>query len=89
MTIMRTNPYLYATWISRYLVGDKSCLWVCWFKANFHGYANMPSDFDSACWNMEYTYLMNKLVAELEGQDCELSSSARTPSEWRVPAPAP
>ena len=31
----------------------------------------MPSDFDSARWNMENTDLLNDLVAELEEQGCE------------------
>lgn len=72
MTHPRTRPYLYATWISRYLVGDKSCLWACWFKGNYQGYDKIPSDFDSARWNMEHTDLLNELVAELEERGCEL-----------------
>ena len=72
MTTPRTNTYLYVTWISRYLTGDKSCFWACWFKGNFQGYEKMPSDFDSARWNMEHTDLLNELVAELEEQGCEL-----------------
>ena len=72
MTYPRTSTYLYATWISRYLTGDKSCLWACWFKGNYQGFPRMPSDFDSARWNMEHTDLLNELVAELEEQGCEL-----------------
>ena len=72
MTRPRTNPYLYVTWIPRYLTGDKSCLFAAWFKANHQNYKKMPSDFNSAKWNMEHTDLMNKLVAELEERDCEI-----------------
>ena len=68
MTRARTNPYMYVTWIPRYLTGEKSCIWAAWFKANFQGYEKMPSDFDSARWNMEHTDLMNKLVDSLEEQ---------------------
>ena len=32
----------------------------------------MPSDFDSAKWNMEHTDLMNKLVGSLEGQGSQV-----------------
>ena len=66
MTSPRTSPYLYVTWIPRYLTGEKSCLFAAWFKANFQNYAKMPSDFDSAKWNMDHTDLMNKLVDSLE-----------------------
>ena len=68
----RSAPYLYVTWIPRYLTGEKSCLYAAWFKANHQGYAKMPSDFDSAKWNMEHTDLMNELVAELEERGCEI-----------------
>ena len=68
MTRPRTNPYLYVTWIPRYLTGEKSCLWAAWFKANFQNYEKVPSDFDSAKWNMDHTDLMNKLVDSLEEQ---------------------
>ena len=89
MTYPRTSTYLYATWISRYLTGDKSCLWACWFKANYQGYDRMPSDFDSARWNMEHTDLLNELVAELEERDASCSSNARTRSGSKAPAQAP
>ena len=72
MTHPRTSPYMYVTWIPRYLTDDKSCLFAAWFKANHQGYAKMPSDFNSAKWNMEHTDLMNELVAELEERGCEL-----------------
>lgn len=62
MTNPRTSPYIYVTWISRYFVGEISCLWAAWFRANYLGYAKMPSDFDAARWNMEHTNLMNDLV---------------------------
>ena len=58
--------------ISRYLTGDKSCLYAAWFKANHQGYAKISSDFNSAKWNMEHTDLMNELVAELEERGYEI-----------------
>ena len=72
MTIQRTAPYMPVTGISRYLTGDKSCIFAAWFKANHQGYKKMPSDFNSAKWNMEHTDLMNELVEELEERGCEI-----------------
>ena len=88
MTVPRTNTYLYAIWIPRYLVGDNYCLWDCWFKANFQGYENMPSDFDSARWNVEHTDLLNRLIADLEERGCELFIERQKAFRSRVPAPA-
>ena len=72
MTIQRTAPYMPVTGISRYLTGDKSCIWAAWFKANHQNYSKMPSDFNSAKWNMEHTDLMNALVEELEERGCQI-----------------
>ena len=58
MTRPRTNPYQYVIWIPRYLTGEKSCLWAPWFKVNFQNYEKVPSDFDSAKWNMEHIDLL-------------------------------
>ena len=85
MTYPRANTYLHVTWISRYLTGDKSCLWACWFKGNYQGYDKMPSDFDSARWNMEHTDLLNELVAELEEQGYELLIERQ--NSFRVESP--
>ena len=57
MTTRRSNPYLHVSWLSKALVGDKSCLWAYWFKANNQGYAKAPSDFNSARWQMDHTEL--------------------------------
>ena len=72
MTTPRANPYVYVTWVPRYLVGDKVCAWACWYKANNRSYEKAQSDFDLAKWQMEHTDLMNKLVDELEQQGCEV-----------------
>ena len=72
MTTPRTNPYLYVTWIPRYLTGEKSCLYAAWFKANHQNYKKKPSDFNSAKWNMEHTDLMNEFVEELEERGCQI-----------------
>ena len=75
----RSTPYLYATWIPRYLTGEKSCLFAAWFKANHQGYAKMPSDFNSAKWNMEHTDLLNELVEELEERGCQIFIERQNP----------
>ena len=72
MTRSRTNPYMYVTWIPRYLTGEKSCLWAAWLKANHQNYEKVPSDFDSAKWNLEHTDLLTELVDRLEEQGCQV-----------------
>ena len=72
MTTPWSNPYLHVSWLSKALVGDKSCLWAYWFKANNQGYAKAPSDFDSARWMMDHTELLDELADKLERQGCEV-----------------
>ena len=72
MTVTRDKPYVSVTWIPKFLVGDRSCIWSCWFKAQHQDYERMPSDFDSAKWNAEHTDLVNRLIEELEELGCEL-----------------
>ena len=72
MTVTRDKPYMSVTWIPKFLVGDQSCIWACWFKTHHQGYERVPSDFDSAKWNAEHTDLMNSLIEELEELGCEL-----------------
>ena len=55
MTRRRSGPYIWVTWLSRLLVGDRSCEWSSWFKAHHRYYDRMPSDFDaftSIFWRM-------------------------------------
>ena len=72
MTTPRSSPYMYATWPTKYLAGDKSCLWACWFKTHYQGHEKAPSDFNLVRWQAEHTVLLNALIDELEGQDCEV-----------------
>ena len=72
MTVPRNSPYMYATWPTKYLTGEKSCLWACWFKTHYQNYEKAPSDFDLARWQAEHTVLVNALADELEGHGCKV-----------------
>ncbi|MDE2688471.1 MAG: PD-(D/E)XK nuclease family protein [Chloroflexota bacterium] len=72
MTTPRSSPYLYATWPTKYLTGDKSCLWACWFKTHHQNYEKAPSDFDLVRWQAEHTVLVNSLVNDLEKRGCKV-----------------
>ena len=57
-----TGPYVWVTWLSRFLSGESSCEWASWFKAQHEGWSwsRMPSDFDQAGWLMNHTALLNQ-----------------------------
>ena len=60
MTRPRESPYIWATWISRFLAGESSCEWAGWFRANYQDWERPPSDFDQAQWMMDHTDLLNR-----------------------------
>ena len=62
----RSGPYIWATWLSKLLVGDLSCEWASWFKAHYKGYERMPSTFDMVTWQMNHTSLLNDVRDKLE-----------------------
>ena len=72
MPIPRPNPYMYVTWIAKYLVGERNCQWAAWFKTNYRDYQKVPNTFDSARWNMEHTDLLNQFADRLEARGCKL-----------------
>lgn len=65
MTGARDFPYIYVTWLSALLSGDRSCEWAVWFKAHYQKYPKVVRDFDSARWNQEHTELLNRKRSEL------------------------
>ena len=72
MTRPRPNPYMYVTWIAKFLVGERSCQWASWFKTNYRDYERVPSTFDSATWHMQHTDMLNEFADRLEARGCRL-----------------
>ena len=66
MTTPRSGPYIWVAWLSRLMVGERSCEWASWFKAHYKNYARVPSTFDSAAWQMRHTALLNEVRIRLE-----------------------
>jgi len=45
----RDMPYIWITWLTKLLVGENSCEWAAWFRANHEcrSYDKVPSPFDA------------------------------------------
>jgi len=63
---MRASPYIWATWLTKLLVGSDQCEWSSWFKAHHQAYDKAPSDFDLVKWQMQHTDLLNRTRDQLE-----------------------
>ena len=66
--VKRSGPYIWVTWLSKLLVGEVSCEWTAWFKANHKQHAKMPSTFDAVGWQMNHTELLARVWEELDDQ---------------------
>ena len=68
MAVRRNFPYVWVTWISKLMSGEDFCEWAHSFKANREGdsYDKVPSDFNTARWQLVHTELVNKTRHEYE-----------------------
>ena len=73
MPTPRDFPYIWATWLPRLLVGDRSCEWAVWFKAHYQDFQRQPSDFDATDWQIRHTALLNEQRELWLQRGCELS----------------
>lgn len=70
MSAPRRNglPFVWVTWITGLLSGDKQCVWASWYRANFR-YAKRPDPtFDSAAWTTDHNALVHRGRAELSAE---------------------
>ena len=68
MAIKRQSPYIWVTWLTRLLVGEHSCEWGAWFKAQHEGgsWSKVPSTFDQTTWQVKHTELVRQVRTKLE-----------------------
>lgn len=71
MAIRRDSPYIWVTWLTKLLVGENSCEWAAWFRANHEGssWAKVPTTFDAAQWQLDHTALLHKIREEMEQEE--------------------
>ena len=80
MPVLRKDgPYIWTTWLSKLLVGDNSCEWASWFKAQFDGKSWTRADRvnNLARWQIGHTDLLNRKAQELRGQGYEVTREAQ------------
>lgn len=54
MATRRTDPYIWATWLTKLLSGENQCEWSAWFRAHHKDYDRLPTDLDVAAWTLEH-----------------------------------
>ena len=70
MAKKRESPYIWATWLTRLLVGEHCCEWGVWFKTHHitSSYEKVPDTFDLAAWQVVHTNRSREIRARLEAE---------------------
>lgn len=70
MPTKRDHPYIWVTWLTKLLVGENSCEWAAWFRAQHlaSSYEKEPDSFDLTAWQMEHTAFLKQRRDELEAE---------------------
>ena len=59
MAVLRTDPYIWVTWLTKLLAGESMCEWSAWFRAHHKDYDKLPAEFDVASWTIDHRELVN------------------------------
>jgi len=70
MAKKRESPYIWATWLTRLLVGEHCCEWGAWFKTHHQSssYEKVPDNFDHAAWQVAHTNCLREIRTRLEAE---------------------
>ena len=65
-----SGPYIWVTWLTKLLVGENSCEWAAWFRAQHEGWSwnKIPSTFDQAAWQLAHTAKLSECREQWEEQ---------------------
>ena len=68
----RDGTYIWVTWLTKLLVGENSCEWASWFRAQHEGWSwtKVPSGFDLVGWQLAHTAGINSARTEWEDRGC-------------------
>lgn len=62
MATPREIPYVWVTWVSKFMAGELQCEWAAWFRAH-HMYDRRPSNFNVAKWTADHAALVRDSAA--------------------------
>jgi hypothetical protein len=63
----RPNPFIWVTWLSKLMAGEKQCAWASWFRSHYQ-WDKLPSGSDLAKWTADHAALLHARRAKLEAQ---------------------
>jgi hypothetical protein len=64
MLAPREAPYVWVTWLTRFMAGEAHCGWAAWFRAH-HTFDRLPSNVSVAKWTAEHTAMVREYATTL------------------------
>jgi len=65
--VKRSNPFIWVSWLSKIMAGEKQCEWACWFRSHYV-WDKLPSGLDVARWTADHAQLLRARKAALEAE---------------------
>jgi hypothetical protein len=65
--VERSNPFIWVSWLSKLMAGEKQCEWASWFRSHYI-WEKVPSSLDLAKWTADHAQLLRARKAELEAE---------------------
>ncbi len=65
--VERSNPFIWVSWLSKAMAGEKQCEWACWFRSHYQ-WEKLPSGLDLAKWAANHAELLQARRATLEAE---------------------
>ncbi len=66
ITVPRSSPYTYATWLSKVMAGDRQCFYSGWFKSHFKVQGKQDANLDA--WTAEHTAMVHDVATEFRAK---------------------
>lgn len=75
-TTKRPSVFIWPTWVTGLLSGDKQCQFALWYRSHFKYEKRRDDSFDSAAWSAGHQALLLRRVKELtaDGWRCRVES---------------
>jgi hypothetical protein len=63
----RSNPFIWVSWLTKLMAGEKQCEWASWFRSHYV-WEKVPSGLDLAKWTADHAQLLRARKTELEAE---------------------
>lgn len=76
-------PYIWPTWMSGLISGDKNCWWAAWFKAHYRKYPKVEQDTDLAQWKANHAKMVGEVSAR-EAAEIQVNVSVEDQNKFTI-----